>query len=152
MKRPASRETLERLAEAYSEDQRWNSDRSRNELREAWLALRAETAPLRSRDAVNDDKLNLSEMLFSGGCDYKYWRERYEELAREETAPEAEPASHPAADLIEQWIAEPCGCEETEALRKQLSDIRTERSLYLDGKKSAVDTMSAIGLILREGA
>jgi hypothetical protein len=215
MTREASVATLRRLAEAYSEDQRWNSVRSREALREAWMAYRSESCQLRTREEVDADKLNLATMLADGGCDMKYFRERWPELAREPTrdsgpssadaeeVPSPRPPASPAgADLstvlteiraLVAWPApissvlrerirglcdsygppgavaakestdnaaapegaaledvEPCGCEETEALKRKLSDIRTEWLLCLDGKKSTAGALDAIGLILRE--
>jgi hypothetical protein len=120
-------------------------------------AYRAATAPLRTETAVVLDIghhvracVRLGELRMT--ADEK---QRLEDLANEHTAPAPEKPPLRVHDLRATFSGsgsdepEACSCEEAEALKRKLLDIRTEYELWETSAKGGSATLSAIALILR---
>lgn len=110
-------------------------------------AYRAATAPLRTRQEVDKSKLLLAHDLYQRVCDHVWFRSEWKRLCSEPTTDEPSP-------LVDRALAsdepEACSCEESEDLKRKLADIRTEWLLWREPRKTGLDAMSAIGLILGE--
>jgi hypothetical protein len=177
-RRRAPLEVLERLAEAVNEFwDRPEDSKPLHTVRVALNAYRAATAPLRTETAVVLDIghhvracVRLGELRMT--ADEK---QRLEDLANEHTAPAPEKPPLRVHDLRATFSGsgsdepEACGCEEAEALKRELRgcqasltsrtceakdacqkllDIRTECELRAGRKKSSGDALYAILEIL----
>jgi hypothetical protein len=117
-------------------------------LAESLAAYRAAKAPKRSRAEVDAEIVGaIREAFARNALNRETLRENLRGLAREETAPEAEPAEIPLD--IDFPDPDPCSCDEALALRRKLADIGMEMSLWRSLNKSATDALAAIRLILR---
>ena len=94
---------------------------------EQWHAYRAETTPpLRSRAEVDADLVTACRRAMDTlQLDTEFFQQYVARLCAEPTAPE--PAKDPTVERAldcDLPDPEPCGCEETEALKDQLKECR----------------------------
>jgi hypothetical protein len=159
--RKASPETMARLCEAIDQRLRRTGAEPPHEWAAELAAYRAETTPpLRSRAEVDAEIVTEARLYWAGPRTATPLRERrLNALCAEPTAPEPAPSAEPyrVHDLRNTFTSHdqdtreerPCGCEEAEALKRSLREIRTEIGIWSDCHKSATATISAIALILR---
>lgn len=133
-------------------------------------AYRAATAPLRTRAEVDAEIATIVRHAHGSGVVHVHTSNvdvtaRVEQLCDEPTAdgPEALDALFGVAPDLPLEDPEPCGCEEGDALKRELRgcrasltsrtnelrEIQTEVDLWRSGKKGVSFAMNAIGLILR---